>query len=405
MLPDTTNWEVRKLGNALNGAGFDPALGGADYSQQDAAQLSLSDISCDQYGSTLTSAAGGFTEAMLGNVLYISGGENFDPGYYEIISYNDTYTIDVDRSPCSAGAGTNGVIKVGGASDHPYTIISKMDSIQAKMYIKKGTYDYVSNPFSCIVNCSYFPEIEGYNAVRGDKPILSSDMPQFNGLDTADHGFYGGSFIVTSCAVYDVNAYGFYVDSLNMVATNCIAHDAASGGFFANQLLRATNCIAYSTGGAGFYATSITAIGCVSNDNAGEGFSCITLSVINCLAYNNGTDGFYSSNVFFASGCVSINNQIGFNFANYIFICGCIAYNNTSIGFYQVSATEIFFDLNCYYGNSTDLSGVTEGPHDVAADPLFTNPSSTPPNLTLQTSSPCKNVDYPPTPMIGGAII
>ena len=36
---------------------------------------------------------------------------------------------------------------------------------------------------------------------------------------------------------------------------------------------------------------------------------------------------------------------------------------------------------------------------------LFTNPSSTPPNLTLQTSSPCKNVDYPPTPMIGGAII
>ena len=44
-LAATTIWELRTTGNDANGGGFDPALSGTDYSLQDSAQATYSDIS------------------------------------------------------------------------------------------------------------------------------------------------------------------------------------------------------------------------------------------------------------------------------------------------------------------------------------------------------------------------
>lgn len=115
----TAVWRVRTGGNNANGGGFDAGLSGAgtDYSQQDAAQLGpLTDIACSAT-TTVTSATGGFTSAMIGNAIWITGG-GATAGAYFITARTDTNTITVDRSP---GTVTNGTGRVGGAWANPTT--------------------------------------------------------------------------------------------------------------------------------------------------------------------------------------------------------------------------------------------------------------------------------------------
>jgi hypothetical protein len=114
----TTVWRVRVGGNDQNGAAFDAAIAGAgtDYSQQDAAQLALTDLATPGAASTtLTSATGGFTAAMIGNGIRIRSGTNFTVGVYFITAYTDTNTVTLDRTPSAAGAGASGAGNVGGA--------------------------------------------------------------------------------------------------------------------------------------------------------------------------------------------------------------------------------------------------------------------------------------------------
>lgn len=111
-------WWIRQSGNALNGGGFDSAVtnAGTNYADQDAPQLSLTDLATSAANSTtLTSATGGFTAAMIGNVIRIASGTNFTAGYYVVTAYTNTNTVTLDRTPSSAGAGSSGVGRLGGA--------------------------------------------------------------------------------------------------------------------------------------------------------------------------------------------------------------------------------------------------------------------------------------------------
>ena len=81
----TTNWYVRAGGLETNGGGYDSTIAGAttNYADQDAPQLSLTDLATSGAGSTtLTSVTGGFTSAMIGNCIRIASGTNFQTGYY-----------------------------------------------------------------------------------------------------------------------------------------------------------------------------------------------------------------------------------------------------------------------------------------------------------------------------------
>lgn len=114
----SANWYVRAGGNALNGGGYDSAISGAgtNYCDQDAAQLSLTDFATSGAGSTtLTSATGGFTSAMIGNCIRIASGTNFQAGYYFVTARTDTNTVTLDRTPTSGGAGSGGTGRLGGA--------------------------------------------------------------------------------------------------------------------------------------------------------------------------------------------------------------------------------------------------------------------------------------------------
>lgn len=113
ILPPTV-WRIRPGGNVLNGAAYDGTTypGGVDYTQQDSPQLSLTDL-VGNGTTTLTSATGGFTSAMVGNAINITSGSGATVGYYFITARTDTNTVTIDRSP---GTFTGGVGRVGGAA-------------------------------------------------------------------------------------------------------------------------------------------------------------------------------------------------------------------------------------------------------------------------------------------------
>lgn len=115
----TAHWYVRPAvdgGADTNGGGFDAGIAGAGTNYADAASpiLSLTDVACTNT-TTLTSATGGFTTAMIGNAIRITGGTNFTAGYYWITARTDTNTVTLDRNPTNGSNATGGTAKVGGA--------------------------------------------------------------------------------------------------------------------------------------------------------------------------------------------------------------------------------------------------------------------------------------------------
>lgn len=97
-------WEVRTTGNDTNGGGY--AGGGTDWSQQDAAQYSVTD-GVTAGTTTITSATANFGTDVVGNVMYVQGGSgSITAGWYQIVSRTNSTTIVVDRSTgLTAGTG------------------------------------------------------------------------------------------------------------------------------------------------------------------------------------------------------------------------------------------------------------------------------------------------------------
>src|SRR3990167_5402390 len=113
----TVVWRIRVSGDQLNGGAYDAAVSGAgtDYSQQDAAQLSLTDGACTSTTTTFTSATGGFTADMIGNMLAISAGTNALKQHFMITGHTDTNTVTLDRTPTTGGDASSVTFRVGGA--------------------------------------------------------------------------------------------------------------------------------------------------------------------------------------------------------------------------------------------------------------------------------------------------
>jgi len=180
-----TVWECRSTGNLANGGGYynrDPGTS-VDYSQQDAAQLSLTDLACVTTTTTLTSATGGFTAAMAGNVIKITSGTNFIAGWYEITAYTNTNTVTLDRTPVTGSNGSSGAGKVGGG------IALGSDTIDNEFWVQvvAGNTIYVTGTwtFSESVNASasdgtnVLPiKLIGYKTTRATTPYLA-DRPDW----------------------------------------------------------------------------------------------------------------------------------------------------------------------------------------------------------------------------------
>ncbi|MBU2052446.1 hypothetical protein KKH13_04555 [Patescibacteria group bacterium] len=413
----STVWEVRTTGNANNGGGY--VSGGTDYSQQDAAQLNLTDIACNN-STTITSATGGFTSAMVGNILKVTAGTNFTVGYYQIATYVDINTITLDRKPTStADAETGGTIYVGGAAIKMSDICIVADGVIAgnTIWVKAGTYtdNVVLNTFGTAITSHL-----GYNTTRGDNPT-GTNRPKIEPstgscIDVCGAGRKANvvkNFVFSgsggaSVGIYGSSASGSYAALVNCLARNCSSTGVASGG------ITCYNVESYSNGAGGFYNTisngNAGGFFCYSHDNTGAGFAYTNQNNPNfhfSIADSNTSHGFGGVGNYAMVGSVAYNNT-GASSDGFNDIGGVTTgnYNNISMsnGRYGFNGSSpVAFDYNCYNNNGTaGLNGITAGANDVTSSPSFTNAAGG--DFSLAAGSPCIDTGYPAHSMAGATV-
>jgi hypothetical protein len=391
--------EIRTTGSQNAGGGFYDRNPGTsvDYSQQDSPQLTLTDLATNGAGTGLSSATGGFTAAMAGNLIRITGG-TLTAGWYEIVAYTDTNNVTIDRSAgLSKSGGTGyvgGAFLIGGSLDTDFFAALPLSSV---VWIKSGSYtaqEAITLPTGDVSKAPL--TVKGYKTSRGDSPD-GTDRPL---IDMGIYAFTVGNytharnlrFTGTGTHVVVVNGYGV---AQNILAENTFT--AAVRNAFYTQDVGATcvHCEGKSEYGFAFKASSATLdawhlfacyahdsvtgiqaggpqtmlIGCVV-DTCTTGITVgSNANVVSCVVYNC-TDGISLSNQDYNG---SITNTI---------ITGCTNGLTTTATY----AENGFRDYNCL-NNTNNYVNFTPGEHDIVADPLLNDPANG--DFTLATGSPC----------------
>lgn len=405
--------ELRTTGSDNNGGGFYNRDDGTsvDYSQQDAAQLNPTDLACTTGGATLTSATGGFTAAMVGNLIQITAGTNFTAGFYEITGHTDTNTVTLDRDPTDGSNGSSGTGYVGGALATPGKVgglIAALTGSFAHVYQATGTYILSSGSANVAGGKVDLPDGPcvtwvGYTAgsarTTGESGWLAA-KPEVNcgsqgsltvfdctGLYYArDHTFINIKVDANSQS----SIYGFESDGgaechwvwCETVDCGCgFKYGAAIGckatggtyGFYGatGYLSQASGCtigfrygifmccLAYKCDGTSGFGVS-TCSGCVSVDNDGDGFSTSGNLCYGCIAAYNGGRGFdgHASNISSIIHCATIGNTSGaYNTGDAIVVTGLSELSADPF----VDRANDDYRLNNVDGGGKDLRGQAGG--------------------------------------------
>ena len=173
--------ELRATGSNANSGGFNPSNGspGTDFTLQDAAQDSGTDLACadgDAAAPVVTSATHNFVAADNGNTIYITAGAGWTVGYYEIVS-TAANAATLDRAVGNDGALSGGTWAYGGARGVPTDAFFEQLIAGNKVWFETGTYtmtESVDVAKDGAVNAIL--QTEGYKASRGDMPT-GTDRP------------------------------------------------------------------------------------------------------------------------------------------------------------------------------------------------------------------------------------
>lgn len=388
-IQSTTALEFRTTGDNTNGGAFDSGISGAgtDYTLQDSAQLTLTDIASTTGTSVLTSATGGFTAAMVGNAIQISSGTNFTAGFYFIVTYTNTNTVTVDRDPTTGSNGSSGSGKLGGALDTPTDTILEQFVAGTIFWLKYGTFALTESiSMSLTGTPANMCKIIGYNTTRGDKPTGSNRPTIAAGSN---------SFRVNYCwTVQNI--------ILTTEETSGLAGPTADGdGFFLN--CKANN--SYSSGGRyAFYLRDMRCIQCEGISNDGYAFGVIDgpSDIWYCYAHDSNT-GFLSdgsTDIMNCTNCVADTCTIGVDLGLFSSFVNGVVYNcTTGISLDEGTSgtctiiSNIISDCttgvsadadyennvgfyNLYYNNTSDTSNFTKGDNNVSGNPNFSDPSN-----------------------------
>lgn len=307
-------WEVRATGNNQNGGGFVTGSSGTDFSQQDAPQFALTGVTTSGAGAVFLSASA--ASSMVGNICQVISGTNFTTGLFQIISVVVGVSVTVDRNICT-GAGTAGVINIGGAFGTVQFGIDAISVADQITYVKAGTYTVATTLTTPNVSSSnYQTSIIGYSTTRGDlgRPTLNVSAG-INGINLNQIGWKFENFeVVGTTSAIGINATGAYcavsgcvvsgcatgifLSSSSGVLFNCGVTTATTAGFSIGGATRIISCTAYSNTCPGFTTASadVTFLHCASINNTGassDGFFNSSFGAVfdSCFAYGNGRDG------------------------------------------------------------------------------------------------------------------
>lgn len=357
-----------------------------DYSQQNSAQIAVTDAVTNGT-TTITSATANFTQALIGNILYITGGTGaITAGWYEITSVTDSSTIIVDRST-GLTTGTGATLNVGGALA-TLSSIGAFAPSSSITYVKAGTYSE-----TWTISVSGAPSGEktkfwGYNTTRNDNPI-GTNRPIVDGGSTRANCLYlnGGNvdslyfrnFIfqnATGDGISGVAGAGGNIfrnvksasnggDGVDVVEALWIDSELSNNAGAGNNTSGSTKWFTYLHDNTGMGTQDGTTLFCISESNQSHGFDHVdTDSVFGSVSYNNtgaSTDGF--SNTASANyGKTPIMNNV--------------STSNGRFGFTETGAgTSQMFNNNITSGNaSTAYNSISmlEG-NPLTTDPGFTD--------------------------------
>jgi hypothetical protein len=112
-------WSVNTVAGCATVASPTGATWTIDYSQQNAAQFSYTDLASAGAGLTVSSAAFPFARHQVGNMLVIASGTNFTAGNYIIASVAAGVATVTGAANITSGVGASGVGGLGGAMASP----------------------------------------------------------------------------------------------------------------------------------------------------------------------------------------------------------------------------------------------------------------------------------------------
>jgi len=405
----TMHHVFRPGGNANNGGGYDPALtGGVDYSNQDAAQ--------ETYSGTLTAAgaqatvvlgSGTFSANIKGNVVYVASGTNVTVGRYLVLSRDSDTQITLDRNWCS-GAVTAGVGYMGGSMLASVATDAWWDALidGSKVYFQAGTHA-LPNSISTTSGTAAAPiTVEGFTTTLGDRPRTSRPV-----LDTNTSGMAVQDFWIFRNLEIENNSvsatYCFQIGEHNVLEDVKVHAKNAGDGLIAsssNGANKFVRCEFISTNGDGFESGNPNHcfIGCIFDGGTGSYGANLSVAPTGgnfcnftaCIFKNGGTGGVFiastSTNYSFER-CLFYNNTTyglriaGSTFAELIVLNCAFIGNGTGISFNATQEAN-FIDYNLYFGNTTNLSNVTQGAHDIIADMIMTDPGND--DFSIPVTSP-----------------
>lgn len=392
-LPADTVWEVRPTnGSNLNGGAYAASIAdgnSVDYSQQDAAQLSVTDLVNVGAVTTCTSATGGFTDAMQGNFLHLESGTNVTVGFYAITEVTDANTIVLDRAP--GNTIVTGTGKIGGAtkslSGQTTNTLAAALLAGHKVWIKNEAWDESATGFATVAVTSSPVVIEGYNSARGDEPT-GTNRP-LNDRNSAGVPFTlaGGHYHVKHLRATRSNGIGFTVTTGHgCFIVGCRSYNNGSIGFSLAAIGTLINCEsdANTTTGVTAATTFIRLMGCNLHDNTGSGLDKVTYSpdVLYCLIEGNAGHGItgttgnlritnctISGNTGASTDGVSVTNATGPDL-----IINSIFSLNGRDGIRTTTPGGYYADYNNFYGNvGVPRTNFPTGDNDTALDPAFVN--------------------------------
>lgn len=400
-----TDWEIRTTGASTNGGGFKDLNPGTsvDYSQQASAQLALTDIASDGAGTGISSTTGGFTAAMEGNCMYISG-SGFTTGWYQITGYTDTNNITIDRSCGASQSGGTG--NVGGAWTINSTNLATFFNSTNKgsynrSYVKAGTYSSWGTAANTIAVA--YHRLLGYNTTRGDCPI-GTNRPLFDLGNAAGYIYLSSSHnwmdnIRVDHTYSSGSATSVYCGGYASVIRNCKVTRSGYTGAVALRIsedyARVLQCELVATNGKALqFSNSIGASAhyCYIHDSTDgityQGASDSGQMISNCIidtCSGLGMQLYYGATV---RECTIYNCGTGLHFTSlYSSVFNSIITGNTT----GINGGEhVHDDNNCLYNNTTDRTGgVVAGPNSITSDPLLADPANQ--DFTLDPTSPCFN--------------
>lgn len=367
-------------GSNDNGGFYKSDAGTTDYSQQDAAEATFTNLSTDVAGTQVTDDDGGGnkTAQMVGN------GYKIGSDWYEIIAFIDSNNVTIDRSAGSSQSGLSG--KIGGAVAYPLDIMMEHFGGGRTVYMKAGTAVLTENiDISTHGSLTKHSVIIGYKDTRGDNPG-GADMPLIScGAYTFHFPRYWNYHNIrvtgTAAMVMDID-YESIIDNCSFINTSGTANRYAV--YLQSTTLQSSHIkrsYAESTNGIGIGMEMDTKVSrCVVKDcgvtgidqTAASGTSIMNSIITNCdtgikvssryctaiegcTIYNCATHGLNLSN----TRTLSVRNNI-------IDSCGVGIYSSNS-----TPKNTSLVDFNNFKNNTTDRVNFDVGPNDTALDPAF----------------------------------